>query len=95
MEKETITKMLYWLRQYPESAHPNDDERFYEFVDAITGNEQGILDEDCFYRAIVDTKQTHRGSIADAEQFYDIKSSQIEHMINFIKFRENKNKKQQ
>ena len=93
MKKETITIMLYWLRQHPESAHPNDNERFYEFVNAIIENEQGVLDEDCFYKAIVETKHTHRGSIADAEQFYDIKSSQIEHMINLVKFREKKKKR--
>jgi len=32
----------FWISQYPESYHPLDMERFYEFVDAVAKSKEHI-----------------------------------------------------
>lgn len=87
MKKETIEKMIRWLSNSPESAHPFDDERFYDFVNSLVENEQCELDDKCFEEAIKNAKQNHKGSITDVEEFYDKWSSHIDHILEFVKFR--------
>ena len=80
--------MMRWLCNSPESAHPFDAERFYDFVNSLVEKEQGELDYKCFEEAIKSTKQNHKGSITDVEEFYDNWSSHIEHILGFLKFRD-------
>lgn len=88
MKQETTKKMMQWLCHSPESAHPFDNERFYDFVNSLVEKEQCELDYKCFEEAIKSIKQNHKGSITDVEEFYDNWSSHIEHILGFLKFRD-------
>ena len=63
MKQETTEKMMRWLCNSPESAHPFDAERFYDFVNSLVEKEQGELDYKCFEEAIKSTKQNHNQAL--------------------------------
>lgn len=44
MNTDTKKKLESWLCNYPESEHPLDMERFYEFVSSIIINEDSLCE---------------------------------------------------
>lgn len=88
MKQETITKMECWINQFPEAPHPNDDERFYEFVNSVVENEQGYLDYAVFEKAVKDAKRKGGCGITNVEEFCEEKEILIEHILNFVRYRQ-------
>lgn len=84
----TMKKMLCWLTNTPESAHPFDNERFYDFVNSIIEHEQGYFDEAFFEESVRNTKRQHPGCITDVEEFCEEKIILIEHILNFMQYRQ-------
>lgn len=71
---ETYDRFHAWIKGYPLSYHPNDMERWYEFVSAlhINGEELGLEDfENCL-------TQDYHWSYEDAEDFSSRLSDELE-----------------
>lgn len=48
MNEQTFYLLKIWLENAPESCHPYDMERFYQFVYALLEHDDGILNFDDF-----------------------------------------------
>lgn len=61
---------LSWLNNYPESFHPKDEQRFYEFAHCIFSyNVKNWLDKDYFSKKILELKPNFQ--IDNIDKFYN------------------------
>ena len=55
MNEQTSYLLKNWLENAPESCHPYDMEKFYQFMHALLEYDDGILDSDEFFNTIRET----------------------------------------
>ena len=84
MNEQTFYLLKIWLENAPESCHPYDMERFYQFVYALLEYDDGILNSDDFFRII---KETHpKRSQKYMEEFFDFWESKINAIVGFCHY---------
>ena len=76
---ETEEKLLGWINVHPESWHPNDNERFYEFVFALLKNNESITKTE-LAEVVIDQKSWKDQEFIDdfleysMDKIYELKS---------------------
>ena len=53
--KDTEREFIKWIKNHPESEHPNDRERFYDFVYTYIKNKESINKQE-FAEIVIDNK---------------------------------------
>lgn len=62
MNEQTFYLLKIWLENAPESCHPYDMERFYQFVYTLLEYDDGILNSDDFFRIMIGIRNIHNYS---------------------------------
>lgn len=85
MKQETKEKMDCWLSQHPESTHPLDERRKFEFVKALCLNKKDEVAYDDLYQSFraVHSDYDEKYSQELCEKF-DIEISMLERFGNFL-----------
>lgn len=83
MDSKTREKMILWLSLYPDSSHPLDTNRFYDFVREACIHEDKIEEKD-----LSETLREAQPSWIDdkIKEFAYEKSRLIDHLIHFYNF---------
>lgn len=83
MNKETLIKMNNWLSLYPDSTHPLDEQRFFDFVREACLHKDKISETD-LKRSL--TEFHPEWSDTKIERFVDEKIVMIESLMGFYAF---------
>ena len=83
MNKETLIKMNNWLSLYPDSTHPLDEQRFFDFVREACLHKDKISETD-LRRSL--TEFHPEWSDTKVERFIDEKIVMIESLMGFYEF---------
>lgn len=83
MNSETERKLAFWLSCHPESDHPLDRQRMYDFVREACLHEDRITDS-AFHNMVVAAKPEWAEEVT--ERFVDDNIILIEHLTEFYNF---------
>ena len=83
MNKETLIKMNNWLSLYPDSTHPLDEQRFFDFVREACLHKDKIS-ENALKRSLIEFHP--KWSDTKVERFIDEKIMMIECLMGFYDF---------
>lgn len=83
MTKETLIKMNDWLSLYPDSTHPLDEQRFFDFVREACLHKDEISETD-LKRSLIEFHP--EWSDTKVERFIDEKIMMIESLMGFYEF---------
>lgn len=83
MNKETLIKMNNWLSLYPDSTHPSDEQRFFDFVREACLHKDEIS-ETKLKRALIEFHPEWNET--KVERFIDEKFMMIECLMGFYDF---------
>lgn len=83
MTKETLIKMNDWLSLYPDSTHPLDEQRFFDFVREACLHKDEIS-ETYLKRSLIEFHP--EWSDTKVERFIDEKIMMIESLMGFYEF---------
>lgn len=83
MTKETLIKMNDWLSLYPDSTHPLDEQRFFDFVREACLHKDEISETD-LKRSLIEFHP--EWSDTKVKRFIDEKIMMIESLMGFYEF---------
>lgn len=83
MKKDTLIKMNNWLSLYPDSTHPLDEQRFFDFVREACLHKDKITETDLKHSL---TELHPEWSDTKIDQFIDEKTALIENLMDFYDF---------
>lgn len=83
MKKDTLIKMNNWLSLYPDSTHPLDEQRFFDFVREACLHKDKITETDLKHSL---TELHPEWSDTKIDQFIDEKNALIENLMDFYDF---------
>lgn len=84
MNLESKEKMEMWLGRFPESSHPLDEERFFDFVVSLCRAKETVSKEEMaeFYSSIhPDFEEEHILTVCDK---WDSKISNLQSFYKFL-----------
>lgn len=83
MKKDTLIKMNNWLSLYPDSTHPLDEQRFFDFVREACLHKDKITETDLKHSL---TELHPEWSDTKIDRFIDEKTALIENLMDFYDF---------
>lgn len=85
--QETQDLFDLWINLFPETFHPSDMERFYDFIYSMFKNEE-FISEDNLIRVLIDRKGWENKFARDqASRFVDV----IENTIQVLRYLRDRN----